>query len=294
MIGGPSSEDRIARLPCWRGPLALEPLKGGMSNESWKVRDATGAYVVRFGGDNPHHGILRWHEKAASRAAAALGISPSIHFEGDGVLVLAFIDGHAFSEEDARAPANIPRIAALIARVHQEMLGAMRGPVLAFHPYQINADYIARLKRDGSPHGTLVEKLDAANIRLQQASRPAPLAFGHNDLLPANFIDEGQRLWLIDWEYSGINTVFFDLGGAASNAGMDSDETSALLEHGLGRAPTDEDLRAIAISQAQSLLRETVWSMTSELHSGIDFDFAAYTLKNMERFEAAFDALDGV
>jgi thiamine kinase-like enzyme len=294
MTGGLSSEERISSLPCWRGRLTMEPLKGGISNESWKVRDATGAWVVRFGGDNPHHGILRWHEKAASRAAAELGISPAIRFEGDGVLVLAFIEGHAFTEADVRTPANIPRVGEVIARVHREMLAALRGPVLAFHPFQINADYMARLRRDGSPHGKAIEKLEAANVRLERASRPAPLAFGHNDLLPANFIDDGKRLWLIDWEYSGVNTVFFDLGGVASNASMDEDETRALLEHAHGRAPIADDLRAMAISQAQSLLRETVWSMTSELHSDIDFDFAGYTLKNMERFEAALAALDGV
>jgi thiamine kinase-like enzyme len=288
-----SSQDRIAALPCWRGGLDMEPLKGGISNESWKVTDRTGAYVVRFGGDNPHHNILRWHEKAASQAAATLGISPSILFDGEGVLVLRFIDGAAFGEADVRAERNIPRVAALIARIHNEMIQAMRGPVLAFHPQQVNADYMARL-RPGADAQTaaLLDRLERDNALLARRAPVVPYAFGHNDLLPANFIDDGSRLWLIDWEYSGLNGVFFDLGGAASNAGMTPDETDALLEACLARRPSADDRRAVAVSQAQSLLRETVWSMTSERHSTLDFDFAAYTQKNLERFDAAMAALD--
>jgi thiamine kinase-like enzyme len=207
------------------------------------------------------------------------------------VLVLAFIEGRAFDEADVRIDANIPRVAALVRRVHEEMAGQLRGPMLAFHPFQINADYMARLKRDGSPHDAVIALLDTANAVLERMAPPARLAFGHNDLLPANIIDDGDRLWLIDWEYSGANGIFFDLGGVASNAGMDAAQTQALVQAYFGREPALADLHAIAVSQAQSLLRETVWSMTSELHSCLDFDFAAYTAKNLERFDAAFAAL---
>jgi thiamine kinase-like enzyme len=286
-----SSQARIAALPCWHGTLRMEPLKGGISNESWKVADGNGTYVVRFGDDNPHHGILRWHEKSVSSAAADLGISPAVHHEGEGVLVLRFIEGRALAEEDVREPAHSAAIAALLRRVHEGMLAAVRGPMLAFHPYQVNADYLARLRRDGQGEPAILARLEAANAALHAMMPVTPFSFAHNDLLPANFIDDGHRLWLIDWEYSGLNSVFFDLGGAASNAAMDAAETDALLAAYFGRDPAPADRRAIAVAQAQSLLRETVWSMTSERHSTLDFDFAAYTEKNLHRFEAAFAAL---
>lgn len=284
--------DRIAALPCWQGRITLEPLKGGMSNESWKVTDANGAHVVRFGDDNAAHNILRWHEKAASRAAAAAGLSPSVQFEAPGILVIGFIEGRAFSEADMRAPANIARAARLIRAIHTLMLPLMRGPLLAFHPWQVNADYVARLADAGGRNAARLPALTAANDALAVMAGDPPFAFGHNDLLPANIIDDGERLWLIDWEYSGLNGIYFDLGGAASNAGMDDAQTTALLEAYFGRPATDADRRAIAVAQCQSLLRETLWSMTSEQHAAIDFDFAAYTEKNAERFDAAWRALN--
>ena len=110
----------------------------------------------------------------------------------------------------------------------------------------------------------------------------------HNDLLAANFIDDGRRLWLIDWDYAGFNSPLFDLGGLASNNELSPSDEKWLLETYFER-PLDDDLeRRYRAMKCASLLRETMWSMVSEIHSAIDFDYAAYTAGNLARFEAAW------
>ncbi len=114
--------------------------------------------------------------------------------------------------------------------------------------------------------------------------------FGHNDLLAANIIDDGERLWLVDWEYAGFNSPLFDLGGVTSNSEMPLIMREEMLEAYYERPLTDQLRYRFAAMTAASLLRETMWSMVSEIHSQIDFDYAAYTQANIARFERAYTA----
>ena len=113
------------------------------------------------------------------------------------------------------------------------------------------------------------------------------MVFGHNDLLPANFIDDGERLWLIDWDYAGFNSPLFDLGGLASNNGLSLAQEDWMLETYFERPVDDALRRRYQAMKCASLLRETMWSMVSEIHSDIDFDYAAYTAENLGAFQAA-------
>ncbi len=110
--------------------------------------------------------------------------------------------------------------------------------------------------------------------------------FGHNDLLAANLIDDGIRLWLVDWEYGGFNSPLFDLGGLASNNELSPDPEDWLLETYFGAPVTDDLRRRYAAMKCASLLREAMWSMVSELHLTVDFDYQAYTAENLRRFES--------
>ena len=116
-------------------------------------------------------------------------------------------------------------------------------------------------------HGPGVAARRACGERLERAVGPIELVFGHNDLLAANFIDDGKRLWLVDWDYAGFNSPLFDLGGLASNSELSLQQREALLEAYFGRPVTDELRYRYAAMTAASLLRETMWSMVSEIHS---------------------------
>jgi thiamine kinase-like enzyme len=282
--------ERAAALPIWTGPVSPEPLAGGITNLNFTVRDAGRRYLVRIGGDIPEHMILRRFEHEAARAAHAAGLSPAVRHAGDGALVLDFIDGRTLAAEDVRDPANRDRLAALLRRCHLEMPRHYRGAAPIFWVFQVIRDYAHTLRDGGSRHE--LASLLAAAERLEAATGPVEIVFGHNDLLPANLIDDGSRLWLVDWEYAGFNTPLFDLGGLASNAGMSERERSALLAAYYGRAPDPALLRQASAMTAASLLRETMWSMVSELHSTLDFDYASYTAANRARFDAALVAFE--
>jgi thiamine kinase-like enzyme len=125
---------------------------------------------------------------------------------------------------------------------------------------------------------------------LEQAVLPVEIVFGHNDLLAANILDDGKRLWLVDWDYAGFNSPLFDLGGLASNSELPDGLRDEMLALYFGRPVDDALRRRAAAMTAASLLREAMWSMVSEIHSTLAFDYVAYTAENLARYEAAMQA----
>ena len=160
-------------------------------------------------------------------------------------------------------------------------------PYAALH---VVRDYGHTLRDGGSRHLPILDDLLARVARLEATVGPIDVVFGHNDLLAANFLDDGKRLWLVDWEYAGFNSPLFDLGGLASNSELSREQAEAALALYFGRPVDDELRRRAAAMTAASLLRETMWSMVSEIYSTVDFDYAAYTAENLRRFEAAYAA----
>lgn len=284
--------NRIAALPCWRGRVDIAPLAGGMTNRNFLVSDSGRRFVVRLGEDIPLHGVMRFNELAASRAAHEAGLSPAVIHAEPGVMVLDYIDGRALSPEDVREPARLAPIVDLIRRCHHDIPRFLRGPLLAFNVFHVLRNYMATLRDGGSRHAEEIASWWDRAMLLDAMVGPIDVVFGHNDLLAANLLDDGNRLWLIDWDYAGFNSPLFDLGGLASNNDFSSDHEAALLEAYFGR-PADTGLRRrYAAMKCASLLRETLWSMVSELTSSVTgVDFAAYTRDNRARFEAAWERL---
>jgi len=140
---------------------------------------------------------------------------------------------------------------------------------------------------------TLLPELLKISEHLEQAAGPFDIVFGHNDLLAANIMDDGARLWLIDWDYAGFNTPLFDLGGLASNNGLTEAQETQMLELYFEKPLTDDLLHRYGAMKCASLLRETMWSMVSEITSPLDIDFAAYTAENLTRFQTAYQIYKG-
>ena len=109
-------------------------------------------------------------------------------------------------------------------------------------------------------------------------------------MLPANFIQDKDRIWLIDWEYAGFNTPLFDLGGLASNNDFSEKEEENLLEDYYEKKITSELFIKFKAIKCASLLRETMWSMVSEITSDIEFDYKSYTEGNLLKFNQAYNA----
>jgi thiamine kinase-like enzyme len=275
-------ESRVAGLPCWRGRVALEPLKGGLTNVSFVAADRGEKFVVRCGLDIAVHHVFRDRERAVSKAAFEAGLSPELIHAEPGIMVLRFIDGRTFGEADLSA--NLERVVPLLKTCHETVGRHLRGPVNAFWVFHVIRDYVALL--DAEPRYLAVAD------RLERAQLPMPLVFGHHDLLPGNFIDDGSRLWLIDWEYGGFGTPMFDLANLSSNGNFSDAHDAALLEAYFG-SKADQMLRlAFSAMKVASALREALWALVSDVHlktPGVDYQ--AHARVYLARFEAALAAL---
>lgn len=284
------AQAKASSLACWSGPVDPRPLAGGITNLNFVVEDRGARFVVRVADDIPIHGVMRFNELAASRAAHAAGVSPEVVHAEPGALVLRFIDGETYSEAEVRKADAEGRILPLLRRVHHDIPKFYQGPVLAFWVFQVMRGYAIALSEGNSRMAGDVPRYLAVNDELEEAVGPVRLVFGHNDLLAANFIDDGERLWLIDWDYAGLNSPLFDLANLASNNLFSEAEEDRLLEAYFETTVSDGLRRKLQAMKCASLLREAMWSMVSEIHLHIDFDYIAYTADNLARFEMAYAA----
>ncbi len=254
-------EARIAALPCWRGKVEVEPLRGGLSNAAFVVRDGRERFVARCGSDIPVHHVFRDRELAASMAAHAAGLSPEVVYAAPGVMVLRHIDGRTLAETDLRE--NIARIVALLAQCHREVARHLAGPANIFWVFHVIRDYARTLRAArGGIDGELSRYL-ALTEALEATQAALPVVFGHHDLLAGNFVDDGKRLWLIDWEYGGFGTAMFDLANLAANGAFSTDDDRNLLETYFGKPVQDGIWRAFDAMKVASALREAAWAMVS-------------------------------
>jgi len=282
------SLNRIAALPIWQGEIDVSPLGGGRTNLNYTVVDATGKFVVRLGEDIPAHHVMRFNELAASRAAYAAGLSPKVVFADEGITVIRHIESKTLEESDVAKPEYLSRIVALIKRCHVEVPQHLHGPALVFWVFHVIRDYAATLAGHNSRYMAKVADYLEIAKRLEADIGPIELVYGHNDMMAANILDDGQRLWLIDWDYAGFNSPLFDLGGLASNNGLSPEQEQEMLALYYGAPPDAALLHRYHAMKCASLMREVMWSMVSEEISDLDVDYVGYTAENLGRFERAY------
>lgn len=283
------NEKIIRQLNCWQqDEIDFKPLEGGITNHNYLVTDGSLRYVVRLGDDIPVYQIKRFNEIAAATAAHAAGLSPKIIHHEAGVLVMDYIDSEAFTAHNVKDPANLSRVVSLVKKCHTEVPVHLRGASVVFWVFHVLRDYVATLVDGNSRYVAQLPKLLETAQSLQDAAGPFDIVFGHNDLLPANILNDGNRLWLIDWEYGGFNTPLFDLGGLASNSELDESQEQLMLQQYFDASVTDDLWKRYQAMKCASLLRETMWSMVSEIHSTLDFDYSVYTFENMTRFDQSY------
>jgi thiamine kinase-like enzyme len=274
----------LARVPSLAGtPRQVSALPGGLTNQNFKVTTPDGVFVARvFSGGGDLLAIDREHEYQNSLIAAAAGVgAPVIEYcPADRVLVLGFVEGRTLTNADVAEPEILVRIAAVCRRLH----GAARF-VADFDMFEIQARYYATATAAGlripAGYAGLLPAFAAARAAL--AVRHEGTVPCNNDLLAANFIDDGDRIWLIDYEYSGNNDACFELGNVAGECGLDDEALATLVTAYYGRARRSR----IARARLYSLVARygwTLWGAIQHANSDLDFDFWAWA---MERFEAA-------
>tara|TARA_Y100000590_G_scaffold116045_1_gene132442 strand:+ start:1 stop:870 length:870 start_codon:yes stop_codon:yes gene_type:complete len=280
----------IQSIPIWNNEISIKTLDGGITNENFLVEEDNKKYVVRLGNDIPEHLVSRSNELIVSKAASNAGISPKVIYHSHGILVLDYIKSITLSSEGVRK--NIKSIIPLIKKIHHEIPKNLYGQSVIFWVFHVVRNYVKFLNENKSLHIKILSDLISKSELLEKNSSPYEIVFGHNDLLPANFLDDGSKIWIIDWEYAGYNTPLFDLGGLSSNNDFSYKEEIYLLENYFENKINDKLLLQYNSLKCASLLRETMWSMVSELTSKIDFNYAEYTEENLSKFNQAFKNLD--
>ena len=284
MVNAAGVDALFAQVPSLAAePRSVTELPGGLTNRNYKVTTPAGTFVARVCSDGGELlAIDRDHEYRNSVTAAAAGVgAPVIEYLPDrGVLVLRYIDGRTFTNADVAAEENIPRVAAACRQLHSG--GRFTGD---FDMFDIQRRYrsvvAARGMRIPRGYDDLAGQFEA--MRAALAARPVPTVPCNNDLLAGNFIDDGHRIWLIDYEYSGNNDPCFELGNIASECGLTTDALAVLVTAYYGRASRSMIARARLLGLAGKY-GWTLWGAIQHAASPIDFDFWSWA---MERFEAA-------
>jgi len=274
----------LDRVPSLAGATRqISALPGGLTNQNYRVITDRGSFVARLWSDGGDLlGIDRDNEYRNSVLAAEAGVgAPVIEYRPqDRVLVLGYIDGKTLGNADVAQPVTIPRIAAACRALH-----AAGRFALNFDMFEIQAGYYDVAKHNGM-------RIPAGYEELLPAFASARGALGvkdegtvpcNNDLLAANFIDDGVRIWLIDYEYSGNNDPCFELGNIAGECRLDDDSLAALVTAYYGRPRRSRIARARLFGLV-ARYGWTLWGAIQNASSELDFDFWSWA---MERYEAA-------
>jgi len=263
------------------GQAAAEPLGGGITNHNFKVTVGGDAFVLRIGGkDTALLGIDRADEAEATRAAASIGVGPEVVAFADGCLVTRFIDGRPVPPDELGPAAA----GATIRLVHD-------GPAIPgrFDVFRVVEAYRRTAEGRGVSIPAAYEEASRRAAAVEASRADAPLLPCHNDLLNANFLHDGSRLRIVDWEYAGMGDPMFDLGNFAANHELDEDGERALLEGYRYDLENDSENHSQSVVKSlhdmrfMSDFREAMWGVVQQAISELDFDFAAYAEQHFER-----------
>lgn len=282
-------ERDLDRLACLAGrSRRVTDLPGGLTNRNLRVQtDDGGDYVVRcshpgaallgIDRDAEHHNTLR-----AAEAGVGAGV---VEYRPDlRMLVIDFLPGEVLTDESFADDHLLRRAAASVRTLHA-------GPRFQgdFDMFARQATYLATVKSRGFTFpATYDDHADAWDeVRRALEAAPRPTVPCNNDLLAANFIDDGAKVWLIDYEYSGNNDACFELGNTATECGFTPDQTEAWTVAYFG-APTAADLARVRLQAVCSAYGWSLWGFIQAATSAMDFDFYAWGEERLDKAAAAF------
>jgi thiamine kinase-like enzyme len=287
-----SIEQVIDRIPDWstRSPV-VKSLIGGLTNQAYHVTVDGKEFVVRVPGDGTEWlAIDRANELHNTRAAAEMGISPKVvhHIPDLNVLILEFIPAETMTLASMRRPGMPTQIARALRQLHAgpRFLHDFNMFEVTRHYLRITQELRIRIPDDYLGFMPMVGRIEAAFARRPIATVPC-----HNDLLAANILDDGRRLWLIDFEYSGNNDPTFDLGNTCQEAEYDEPRVVEACAAYFGDADPDK-LARTKLNILLSNVGWTLWAAIQATVSTIDFDFWGWVDQRWDRAREALNSPD--
>ncbi len=280
------------RFDVLRGrPCEVVELHGGLTNRNLKVTTAEGSYVLRI--SDPSSVALaidRDNEHANTSIAGEDGVGAPVvaRLPDDDIMLIGFIEGRTLTEEDFSLPGVIERVARACRRLHQG-----ERFVNDFDMFDIQRGYLALIDRHGYrlPAGYGDFEFQVEQIRRSMTTRREPTVACNNDLLAANFIDQGDQVRVIDYEYAGNNDACFELGNTWSECHLTDDQLALLITSYYGRPLRNKMARA-RLHGLVSMYGWTLWASIQDATSAIDFDYWTWGLEKYERAVELFRGPD--
>jgi thiamine kinase-like enzyme len=290
-ISIPELTEAVARLSALLGPRegGVLPLEGGITNRNFRVTFGGTDYVVRLPGkDTDLLGIDREAERLATKKAAELRLGPKVAamLDHPPCLVTCFVESRDVTAAELREPHSLDEIGGALRGFHQSGLELPTD----FYVSEIVSDYAEVSQSrggtlpDGFQHARDCARKVVKAVRKNADHQPLPC---HNDLLTANFLSDGERIVIVDWEYAGMGDPFFDLGNFAVNNELGDEDEKRLLAAYFGQDPTPRQRAALKLFRFMSDFREAMWGVLQSSVSELDFDFDAYAVKLFRRLGVA-------
>lgn len=260
---------------------SIVTISGGITNRNYKLETQNGVFMLRIAGERTELlGIDRANEFSSSQIAfqTGVGTEPIAYLENHAAILSRFIP-NALTLDPETATARLKRIVPRLRVFHD----AKEIPA-KFSPFKTVRNYHSLALEHGvkfpNDLPNILEQMTQIENALQPHARDCPC---HNDLLPANFLDDGTRIWIIDWEYAGNGNPFFDLGNLAVNLELNQTDCERLLELYFGHSNFKLEAQ-LQLMKLASDLREAFWGFLQSGISTLEFDFIEYGNKHLERF----------
>ena len=273
-------EEVVAKLDDWKGKdISIQHLSGGLTNTNYKVTVDGTPFFIRVPGEGTELlAIDRNNEHHSARVAAQVGIGPKVlhHLPEYDVMVLEFLNGKTMSKDSLNESGMPTRMADSIKRLHSgERL------ILDFNMFRLTEYYLSLCKERNIkiPDGYL-ERMNLVN-EIERAMSVKPLATVpcNNDLLAENYIDDGNQLWLIDYEYSGNNDPTFELGNTCQEMQFNDEQIAEVCSAYFGEASADK----IARMKLNMIMSDVGWGLWAAIQaniSTIEFDFWGWAIEH--------------
>ena len=277
----------LTRVPFFRGiqheKITVDPLSGALTNVCYKVTIEDAAYVLRLAGEGTSDYIDRSAEEHNARIAAAIGVSAEVvYFDvNDGTMVTRYVEGASMDTGKELGPGAPVRVAQALKRIHR--LGKVfRSRFNVFAAINGYLD-ILREERVTLPAGFREAERDAGAVRLALETSPAPIVPCHNDPWPGNLLDADGRIYLIDWEYSGMNYPMWDLANLSVEARFGPDQDHNVMEAYFGSRVSPALYSRLEIYKAMGDLHWSLWGFVQHAKGNPTEDFSKYGLDRLRR-----------
>ena len=285
-------EDAVSKIEDWKGKsVSIEPLSGGLTNTNYKV-DVDGVpFFVRVPGESTELlAVDRKNEYTNSKAAAEARVGPNVlyYLPDFQVMVLEFIEGRTMSKDALNAPGMPTRMAQAIKQLHA-------GPrfLTDFNMFRLTEYYLKLCDERNIPipDGYLERMPTVEQIEKAMSVNPLPTVPCNNDLLAENYIDDGQSLRLIDYEYSGNNDPCFELGNTCQEMEFDEDQIQEVCTAYFGSVSASKIAR-MKLSMVMSDVGWGLWAAIQEKISTIEYDFWGWAIERWGRAEEKMDSAE--